>query len=117
MRTCTGWKRSIGITMAVGLGLTLGTPALAATPPIEVNTGDTAWLLASSALVLLMTPALALFYGGMVRTKNVLGTNGTSGIRQRTRHIPASGGSSDGDRNVVTVQTRWPQWLSKPTPS
>ena len=74
MRTCTGWKRSIGITMAVGLGLTLGTPALAATPPIEVNTGDTAWLLASSALVLLMTPALALFYGGMVRTKNVLGT-------------------------------------------
>ncbi len=39
-------------------------------PPI--NYGDTAWVLASSALVLLMTPGLALFYGGMVRTKSVL---------------------------------------------
>jgi Amt family ammonium transporter len=40
----------------------------------KVDTGDTAWLLSSSALVLLMTPGLALFYGGMVRRKNVLGT-------------------------------------------
>ena len=39
-----------------------------------MNAGDTAWLLASAALVLLMTPALALFYGGMVRKKNVLST-------------------------------------------
>jgi Amt family ammonium transporter len=39
-----------------------------------VNAGDTAWLLVSAALVLLMTPALALFYGGMVRKKNVLST-------------------------------------------
>jgi Amt family ammonium transporter len=39
-----------------------------------VNTGDTAWLLVSSALVMLMTPGLALFYGGMVRRKNVLST-------------------------------------------
>jgi Amt family ammonium transporter len=39
-----------------------------------LNTGDTAWLLVSTALVLLMTPALALFYGGMVRKKNVLST-------------------------------------------
>jgi ammonium transporter, Amt family len=39
-----------------------------------VNAGDTAWLLISAALVLLMTPALALFYGGMVRRKNVLST-------------------------------------------
>ncbi|MDX3384130.1 ammonium transporter [Streptomyces niveiscabiei] len=38
----------------------------------QVNTGDTAWLLAATALVLLMTPGLALFYGGMVRTKSVL---------------------------------------------
>ena len=39
-----------------------------------INAGDTAWVLASSALVLLMTaPGLALFYGGMVRRKNVLG--------------------------------------------
>jgi ammonium transporter, Amt family len=36
------------------------------------NTGDTAWMLASSALVLLMTPGLAFFYGGMVRSKSVL---------------------------------------------
>lgn len=36
--------------------------------------GDTAWLLTSAAFVLLMTPGLALFYGGMVRRKNVLGT-------------------------------------------
>lgn len=38
------------------------------------NTGDTAWILTSAAMVLLMTPALAMFYGGMVRSKNVLGT-------------------------------------------
>ena len=38
-----------------------------------MNSGDTAWLLASAALVLLMTPGLAFFYGGMVRRKNVLG--------------------------------------------
>ncbi len=37
-----------------------------------MNTGDTAWVLASSALVLLMTPGLALFYGGMTRSKSVL---------------------------------------------
>jgi Amt family ammonium transporter len=37
------------------------------------NSGDTAWVLASAALVLFMTPGLALFYGGMVRRKNVLG--------------------------------------------
>jgi Amt family ammonium transporter len=39
-----------------------------------INSGDTTWVLVSSALVLLMTPGLALFYGGMVRTKNVLST-------------------------------------------
>ena len=40
----------------------------------ELDTGDTAWLLVSSALVLLMAPGLALFYGGMVRSKSVLNT-------------------------------------------
>lgn len=39
-----------------------------------INAGDTAWVLISAALVFLMTPALALFYGGMVRSKNVLST-------------------------------------------
>src|SRR5260370_42209106 len=54
-------------------------------PPIEINDrggenagaqfgGDTAWVLAASALVLFMTPGLAFFYGGFVRNKNVLGT-------------------------------------------
>ena len=38
----------------------------------RIDTGDTAWLLAASALVLLMAPGLALFYGGMVRSKSVL---------------------------------------------
>ncbi|MCW2779593.1 MAG: amtB [Marmoricola sp.] len=38
----------------------------------HLNTGDTAWLLAAAALVLLMVPGLALFYGGMVRSKSVL---------------------------------------------
>ena len=39
----------------------------AAMADVVLNTGDTAWVLASTALVLLMTPGLALFYGGMVR--------------------------------------------------
>jgi Amt family ammonium transporter len=39
-----------------------------------MNSGDTAWVLVSAALVMLMTPGLALFYGGMVRSKNVLST-------------------------------------------
>ena len=46
--------------------------ALPAQPPID--TGATAWMLVSTALVLLMVPGLAMFYGGLVRTKNVLGT-------------------------------------------
>lgn len=41
---------------------------------MSVNAGDTAWILVSSALVMLMTPGVALFYGGMVRRKNVLST-------------------------------------------
>ena len=52
-------------------------PAVAAAAPAaapKVDAGDTAWLLTSSALVMLMTPGLALFYAGMVRRKNVLGT-------------------------------------------
>ena len=50
----------------------LSSPALAAAGP---DTGDTAWMLVSSALVLVMLPGLALFYGGMVRSKNVLSTS------------------------------------------
>jgi Amt family ammonium transporter len=58
--------------------LALMTPLLAlaeeAAAAPTLDTGDTAWLLISSALVLLMLPGLALFYGGMVRSKNVLST-------------------------------------------
>ena len=54
------------------LSLALPGVALAAKEPV-LNSGDTAWMLISTALVLLMTiPGLALFYGGMVRAKNVL---------------------------------------------
>ncbi len=50
-------------------------PAPAAAPAApKIDTGDTTWVLVSTALVMLMTPGLALFYGGMVRKKNVLGT-------------------------------------------
>lgn len=42
--------------------------------PGKIDTGDTAFILLSAALVMLMTPGLAMFYGGMVRRKNVLGT-------------------------------------------
>jgi Amt family ammonium transporter len=50
-------------------------PAAAAAPASKIDKGDTAWMLTSCALVLLMTaPGLALFYGGMVRQKNALGT-------------------------------------------
>jgi ammonium transporter, Amt family len=56
------------------------TPAAAPTEPVlvgvdKINAGDTAWMLTSTALVLMMSiPGLALFYGGMVRKKNVLAT-------------------------------------------
>src|SRR5262245_22037834 len=51
---------------------TTTTPAVASSA--KLNEGDTAWILVSTGLVLLMVPGLALFYGGMVRRKNVLGT-------------------------------------------
>ncbi len=51
-----------------------GTPAAQATGVENINSGDTAWLLASASLVMLMTPALGFFYGGLVRKKNVLAT-------------------------------------------
>src|SRR5580698_5644409 len=61
------------ILAAVLPGILLPTAALGAAP--KFDSGDTAWMLTSSALVLMMTiPGLALFYGGMVRKKNVLAT-------------------------------------------
>jgi Amt family ammonium transporter len=55
--------------------LLLAMPAFADDAPPKLDSGDTAWMLASTALVLLMTiPGLALFYAGMVRKKNILAT-------------------------------------------
>jgi len=51
-----------------------GSGDLMAADNSTVDSGATAWMLTSTALVLLMVPGLALFYGGLVRTKNVLGT-------------------------------------------
>ncbi len=62
---------------AIGALALMALPALAqdAAPEPVVDTGNTAWMLTSTALVLMMTiPGLALFYGGMVRRKNVLAT-------------------------------------------
>jgi Amt family ammonium transporter len=68
-------KRIAGATiMAFSLGLIIPALTLAEEAAPAIDTGDTAWILVSTALVMLMTPGLALFYGGMVRGKNVLGT-------------------------------------------
>jgi len=57
----------------VFLGITaIASVVAAADEAPKIDTGDTAWVLTASALVLLMTPALAFFYGGLVRRKNVL---------------------------------------------
>jgi Amt family ammonium transporter len=65
------YRRSI---MAAGVLLVFATGSLFAADIVEIDSGATAWMLTSTALVLLMVPGLALFYGGLVRTKNVLGT-------------------------------------------
>jgi len=73
-------SRSLAILAALAAALAadpaLAAPALLAhQAPLELNEASTAWILTSTALVLLMTlPGLALFYGGMVRRKNVLAT-------------------------------------------
>lgn len=62
------------IAALMGLLATFALPAYAADAPAVVDTGNTAWLLVSSALVMLMTPGLAFFYAGMVNRKNVVST-------------------------------------------
>ena len=63
------------ILMSAGLwAMVLCADAKAATQGPTVDSGATAWMLTSTALVLLMVPGLGMFYGGLVRTKNVLGT-------------------------------------------
>jgi Amt family ammonium transporter len=67
---------AMGMLCSLSLGDVNTAPAAPTSvdPKLTVNAGDTAWMLISSALVMLMVPGLALFYGGMVRRKNVLGT-------------------------------------------
>ena len=70
-------SRLVRASAVVGAGMlfVMGVPGTAAAQaPPELNGADTAWMLISTALVLLMTPALAFFYGGLVRSKNALNT-------------------------------------------
>ncbi len=72
------FKMLIQVSLVLGMVITMGDWSLASAQDGSVptvDTGDTAWILMSSALVLcMMLPGLALFYGGLVRSKNVLGT-------------------------------------------
>jgi Amt family ammonium transporter len=71
-----GGRAGVGGLLVVALG---AAPALAQAETAELDSGDTAWMLASTALVLMMTiPGVALLYGGMVRKANVLATVMTS---------------------------------------
>jgi len=67
-------KLNFKVLYVTGLLLLLSTGGLFASDGTEIDSGATAWMLTSTALVLLMVPGLAMFYGGLVRTKNVLGT-------------------------------------------
>jgi len=62
------------LTLAAILALIAPSTEVTTVAESTIDTGDTAWLLMSAALVLLMTPGLAFFYGGMVRKKNVIST-------------------------------------------
>ena len=64
------WKRILLSLTFLFVGFT----GLYASDGFKIDTGATAWMLTSTALVLLMVPGLAMFYGGLVRSKNVLGT-------------------------------------------
>src|ERR1043165_1135484 len=76
MRLETLKKAGLATFASLGaLAMTAGAAFAADAPKDPLNSGDTAWMITSSALVLMMTiPGLGLFYGGMVRKKNVLAT-------------------------------------------
>jgi Amt family ammonium transporter len=73
-------KKIVGITMLLlALGFNCGVApvfaeTVAAAPPNPISAGDTAWMLVATGMVLLMTPGLGFFYGGMVGKKNVIST-------------------------------------------
>jgi Amt family ammonium transporter len=66
----SGWKKIVVFLMLSVAGIS----GLYASDGTAIDSGATAWMLTSTALVLLMVPGLAMFYGGLVRSKNVLGT-------------------------------------------
>ncbi len=68
------WTVPFGVLLAISLLGLLPMPTTAPDPEHPINPADVAWMLTASALVLLMTPGLAFFYGGMVRFKNVVST-------------------------------------------
>ena len=70
------WRWAIAI-LALGsvigyCAIYFGGASAGAYDPASINSGDVAWMLASSALVMIMTPAVGFFYGGMVSSKNVV---------------------------------------------
>jgi Amt family ammonium transporter len=65
---------TIGVAGLIGALLLFGAEPLAAQAASGISGGDTAWMLVSTALVLLMTPGLAFFYGGLVNSRNALNT-------------------------------------------
>lgn len=72
-----GFKKLTFWLILIGLGMGYLTTKVASVPMAtisldSINSGDTAWVLISAALVMLMTPAVGFFYGGMVRSKNVV---------------------------------------------
>ncbi|MFY1826307.1 ammonium transporter [Myxococcus fulvus] len=69
-------KKWLAVALLVGVGVAgmLVTPAAQTKQGGPINPADTAWILTATALVLLMTPGLSFFYGGMVRLKNVVST-------------------------------------------
>lgn len=68
------YRRCLHVLMAAVFGSLLLRGVASADSASQISAGDTAWVFASSALVMIMTPGLGLFYAGMVRRKNVLGT-------------------------------------------
>lgn len=67
-------KTTLRFLFVMGIMMMVPVSGLLAADTPEIDSGATAWMLTSTALVLLMVPGLAMFYGGLVRTKNVLGT-------------------------------------------
>ena len=73
LRESKSVRRGVAAALGFALPLLASGAAWADDAPKVIDSGDTAWVLASTALVLMMTlPGLALFYGGLVRAKNVL---------------------------------------------